>query len=386
MKLAQTKLALIVFVSCLAGGIPLLGADAFPQLLARGQGKGVPRQPQVFVSPNGVVDLVYTAGDEIFVCMSADQGRSFARTAASIRCPNISSGMRRGPRVVRTGETLIVTAIGGEQGGGRDGDLFSWRSTDNGKTWSPPTKVNDVAGSAREGLHGMAAASSGALWCVWLDLRNGRSEIYTATSVDSGVTWNANVRAYQSPSGSVCECCHPSVVAGQNDGVRIMFRNSLNGDRDMYLVTANNGRDFDGGLKLGDKGWRLDACPMDGGMLASDGQDRLVTVWQRDDHVYATFGDKLAEISLGPGRQPWTAWSAGGPVLTWTQGKEGPLFLQLGMIGKPRTIATVARFPVAASNPKCEFSIVAWESKEGDGSAVYALAIPTPGTSVNTNN
>lgn len=371
---AASVLLLSVCVYC----TDLSGADANPQLLARGQGANAPRQPQVSVSDEGVVDLVYTIGNEIIVATSQDRGRSYQRSAATIRCPNMAAGMRRGPRVARTDEALVVTAIGGEQGRGRDGDLFSWRSTDNGATWSAAVKVNDVSTSAREGLHGMAVGPKGDLWCVWLDLRSSKSEIFTATSTDSGQTWTANERTYQSPGGSVCECCHPSIVAGKQ-GALIMFRNSLQGERDMYLVRTTDGRGFSGGTKLGQKSWLLDACPMDGGMLAFDGQDKVVTVWQRDDHVYATFANQDAEVSLGPGRQPWAAWSSSGPILTWTQGREGPLFVQMGTIVKARTIAPVARFPVVASNPSCDFAVVAWESKEGDDSLIFTQLFTTSG-------
>ncbi len=69
------------------------------------------------------------------------------------------------------GASITITAIGGTQGKGRDGDILAYRSHDLGKNWLGPVKVNDVDGSGREGLHAMTSGDDGALWCVWLDLR-----------------------------------------------------------------------------------------------------------------------------------------------------------------------------------------------------------------------
>ncbi len=133
----------------------------------------------------------------------------------------------------------MITAIGGPQGKGRDGDLVAHRSQDGGKTWSGPVKVNDVDASAREGLHAMTASPDGTLWCVWLDLREKGTKLFSSKSTDGGATWSKNSLVYRSPDGSICECCHPSIVADRN-AVHILFRNSLKGDRDMYLVTSRD--------------------------------------------------------------------------------------------------------------------------------------------------
>ena len=363
----------------------VLWADSAPQVLAEGQGQSGPKQPQAFVSADGTVDVVFAVGDEIRVSTSRDRGETFTRAAGTIRCPNMPAGMRRGPRVVRTKSALVVTAIGGKQGKGRDGDVLAWHSTDNGATWSEAVMVNDAPDAAREGLHGMTAGANGEVWCVWLDLRNSKSEIYTAVSSDDGQTWKGNVRAYRSPDGSVCECCHPSIISGTKGGATVMFRNSLSGQRDMFLTSSDDGKKFTTGRKLGKGSWKLDACPMDGGMLASDGKDGLVTVWRRDNQVFATLGNGATEKQLGTGQQPWAAWSAAGPIMVWTGGREGALSIQVGLNGKARQVAATVRDPVVASNPTSDFAVVCWEAKQGGNTTVMAQAIATSaGTSKKT--
>ena len=58
--------------------------------------------------------------------------------------PTCRWAMRRGPRIVATQQGIVITAIGGAQGKGKDGDVLAYRSTDKGRTWNGPVKVNDA--------------------------------------------------------------------------------------------------------------------------------------------------------------------------------------------------------------------------------------------------
>lgn len=353
----------------------LVLADDPPQVLAQGQGANSPKQPQAFVSPDGTVDVVYVVSDEIVVSTSQDSGATFKRAMSAIRCPNVAVGMRRGPRVVRTKTALVVSAIGGKQGKGKDGELFVWHSTDDGKTWSDVVTVNDVPAAAREGLHAMAVGSNGAIWCTWLDLRSGKTEVYVSASSDDGKTWTANSLAYRSPDGSVCECCHPSVIVS-NDTVTVMFRNSLAGSRDMYVATSKDeGKSFGSAKKLGQGTWKLNACPMDGGMLASDGKGSLVSAWRRNGEVYtASTGGR--EQLLGQGEQPWIASTATGPVIVWTAGREGDLIVLSPASKQPQKLAGSARDPMVSSASNGKGPVIAcWESKINGQPAVLAARI-----------
>jgi hypothetical protein len=255
-----------------------------------------------------------------------------------------------------------VTAIGGEVGMGRDGDLQAWRSIDGGKSWLGPVRVNDDAASAREGLHGMAAGADGSLWCVWLDLRNKRSEVFGAKSPDDGATWEPNISIYRSPDGSVCECCHPSVALDGNK-IHVMFRNSIAGNRDMFLVTSPDaGKTFPTAVKLGKGQWKLKACPMDGGMLAASLGAAPVTVWRRDKEIFSAVGAR--EQLLGRGEQPWVAATSAGPVIAWTTERDGDLLCQTPDAKKPEKIAEAARDPMlAVAVNGSGAAVLCWESK-----------------------
>lgn len=354
-----------------------------PVLVAHGTDGQAPKQPQAVVTEDGVVHLVYGAGDAVFHSRSTDGAETFSPPRHAFRISNLSLGMRRGPRVALAGKALVVTAIGGVQGKGRDGDLQSWRSTDGGETWQGPARVNDMADSAREGLHGTASGMDGSVWCVWLDLRESQSEVYVSNSNDGGETWKSNVRVYRSPDGNVCQCCHPSILVC-NGAVHVLFRNSLAGCRDMYVATSTDeGVTFGPAIKIGQGSWKLDACPMDGGMLANGPNGSLVTVWRREREVFSTSSKDGREQKLGRGEQPWVATTASGPVIVWTDRREADLWLQAPGSRGPVKLAVAARDPiVTASIGGAGPIVVCWESKRDGNSIVMATRInldrPTP--------
>ena len=217
--------------------------------------------------------------------------------------------------------SIVISAILGEKGRGADGDLMVWRSTDGGKQWSEGRAINDVAGAAREGLHSMASGGGETIFATWLDLRGKGTKIYGSLSLDGGVTWSRNRVVYESPSGSVCECCHPSAFVDHRGGIYVMFRNAMDGNRDMYLV-----RSKDGGLqfglaeKLGTGNWFLNACPMDGGSFTVKQDGGVVAAWRREGDLYLTSAGH-AERRIATGRQPVVAANDKDTWIAWTEGK-----------------------------------------------------------------
>ncbi len=368
-------------VICLVFGLIAVastGLGGEPIIVASGQAGLAPKQPQAAVGTNGTVHLVYGVGDTVFHSRSTDKGISFDKPKEAFQVSNLAIGMRRGPRIAVTDNALVVSVIGGQLGKGRDGDLQAWRSADDGITWNGPVNVNDAAASAREGLHGMAAAADGSIWCVWLDLREKRSEVFASKSEDGGATWQENICVYRSPDGNVCECCHPSIAIG-GKAVHVMFRNSLSGNRDMYVATSKDGGGtFAPAKKIGQGAWKLDACPMDGGMLATDEKGIFTTVWRRNGEVFTVASSGGKEQSLGRGEQPWTATSKKGTVTVWTTGRDGDLLTRTTGAKQTKKIDGGARDPMVASAINGEGPVIAcWESKRDGQSVVLAVRIET---------
>ncbi len=368
---------MVGFVVITAGSLCFAGeTNQEPIALATGEGAKSPKQPQLAVTDDGVVHVTFGIGDTVFYCRSEDGGKTYSAADAAFRCQNLSLGMRRGPRIVATGKSVVITVIGGPQGKGRDGDLQAWRLADDKQEWTGPVTINGVSASAREGLHGMATGPDGTVWCTWLDLRTKKTEVYAAASKDDGQTWGPNICVYRSPGGSVCECCHPSIAVGPKGQVHVLFRNSLEGLRDMYLVTSADGETFAAAKKLGAGSWKLDACPMDGGMLAVNGKGQVLTVWRREKGVFSTIGADGKEASLGTGEQPFVAALPAGSITVWTSRRAGELWMQANSAKRATRLATEASDPVVAASAQAGGPvIVCWEGTEHGRRAVFAQRV-----------
>jgi hypothetical protein len=308
------------------------------------------RQPQLAVSGEVAV-VVFGSGESIWLARSTDSGRTFAPAVRVATLPKMSLGRHRGPRVAITQGAIVVSAIAS--------DLLAWRSEDGGRTWSAPAVVNDTPTAAREGLHAMAADGEGHMAMAWLDDRNAPGKkLFGAFSNDAGKTWSRNAVLYASPERTICECCHPSLVAMGRGEFAVMWRNALDGSRDLYAMRLRDGAPAGPPVKQGTGTWKLDACPMDGGgLVARNGE--LASAWRREHDIYLAEPGK--EVKLGPGMDVALGVKADGLFAVWTN--EGAV--EMYAAGKRSRVAEKGAFPsiIRAGDGM----IVAWEENGAIG-------------------
>jgi hypothetical protein len=317
------------------------------------------RQPRLAASGN-TVGVTYGSGNTVYFAASKDGGRTFSPAVTVASGGKLSLGMHRGPRLAFTPAAVVISAIVGDQGGGRDGDLVAWRSADGGKSWSDGVHVNDVPGSAREGLHAMAFGGTQTLFAAWLDLRDKGTRVYGSASKDGGATWSPNRVVYESPSGTVCQCCHPSVAIDASGVIYVMFRNSLEGSRDLYLTRSSDaGRTFDAAVKVGSGTWKLEGCPMDGGGVAVDQNGQVSTIWRRDQTIFTTAAAD-PEVAAGTGRNPTLAVTPAGVFSSWTEGTS--VMLKKPDASTAMVLTEDGAAPSLAGLPDGSI-VIAWESK-----------------------
>jgi hypothetical protein len=323
--------------------------------------------PSVAIDDSGRLFVAFGQGSAIYVANSLNS--AFSEPVKVAEPKALALGMRRGPRIAVQGSTIVVSAIAGEIGRGKDENLYVWASLDRGASWKGPSKINDAPASAREGLHAMAYGGS-LFAATWLDMRDAGTRLYMSTSPD-GLTWSENVEVYRSPSGTICECCQPSLAIDPQGRPTLMWRNSLKGARDMFLLRSRNGRTFEAAQKLGVGTWKLQACPMDGGALALDTQGTAYTVWRREGNIYACEPGR-EERFLGAGQQPWLAVGPKGPVYAWLKEKNGALMLLEPGAKEPKVVAEKANDPVLASGKNQV--VLVWTDASG-GARIRSLAL-----------
>ena len=318
------------------------------------------KQPQL-AAAGDQVHIAYVQDGEVR-CLTLDKGGAKLASATVAAPPKLMSGMRRGPRVAASGDTVVVTAVADEPA-----RLMAWRSTDAGKTWAEAAdSLAAEPGVAREGLHDMAAGPDGKMAVVWLDLRNveqSGTELWIVESADAGATWDAPRRLYHNPGGTICECCHPSITYDTDGEPVALFRNVVDGDRDMYLWRSGDSGKAE---KLGVGSWPLNGCPMAGGDVVAfvnpmNDRETVATVWRREGTIYAASpGDE--EGVVAEGRDPVLIVSESGwPAILYT--RPDGLFLNAPMHGTYRVDADRAAYP--AANALGDSIVAAYETKSG---------------------
>lgn len=281
--------------------------------------------PKIVTDSQGNIHLVYGTGDSIMYVSSPNQSVSFSSPKLVAILPNLFAHAMRGPQIAATTKGLIITA------NTEFGNLYSYHN-DAAGNWLEAVKINDVDSVSKEGLTSLSADGSTA-FAVWLDVRanGGKGQrLYGARSDDGGITWSKNIMLYASPDKTICECCKPSVLIKGNK-IYAMFRNWLNGNRDLYLVkSSDGGKSFGIASKLGIGSWKLNGCPMDGGGMVLNTKSIVETVWRREGNIYSLIEGKQ-ETLLGEGRscsmtslngKNFYTWTRKGDILVMTPGKE----------------------------------------------------------------
>ena len=269
------------------------------------------QMPNLVKDKDDNLHVVFGTGDSILYVYSADQGNSFSQPSLIAVLPKLAASHTRGPQIAATTKGLIVIACNSS------GNIFSFHKSGSGN-WVPTGKVNDVDTVAKENLMAFNAYEENA-FAVWLDVRDNRqNKIYGSSSIDGGRSWSKNKMIYTSPDTTVCQCCKPSVVI-KGSNVFVMFRNWLNGNRDMYLIqSTDGGNTFGQAQKLGNGNWKLNGCPMDGGSLAINDSGAIQTVWRREGKVYAAMPG-LPEKEIGEGKGCTVESINGRNVYAWTE-------------------------------------------------------------------
>ncbi len=344
-------LFLLAHFSALAFGAPVEIPGAEP---------GKAAQPQLAVGPEGRIHVVFgekKSGAILF--SSSEPGGKVLSMAVEIgRLPQLALGLGRGPKIATIGHNVVVTAISHE-----DGMLHGWHSRDDGKTWKETSPLNGAPASAKEGLHSMAA-TEGIAAVVWLDCRSDGTEVRAAVSKNGGVTWEADVLVYKSPAGTVCECCRPSIAVRRDGKIAVMWRNLLEGSRDMWISESGDvGESYGAGRKIGSGTWKLNGCPMDGGGVVFKMDGEIKTAWRRERSVFlGSSGDDERELD-GNALRPDLLVTGDSELCFYEKG--GNLVVHGGPDKNPQILAEGVSFPSGAVLPDRQL-VFAWEPLNGN--------------------
>lgn len=153
-------------------------------------------------------------------------------------------------------------------------------STDQGRTWRPPTSPHHDGTQTEHGFASLFQAPGAGLGLIWLDgramreMKPGEPEEmnHGAMSLRAAVFDRKGAQISETlVDDRVCECC-PTAAAITSDGPIVAFRNRTEDEiRDIYVSRLVDGR-WTTAVPVHRDNWRIAACPVNGPALSANGR------------------------------------------------------------------------------------------------------------------
>jgi hypothetical protein len=227
----------------------------------------------------GTIHLLYDSADGPQYVKSTDNGKTFSAAIAVV-----DRGSRK-PGLVFSGADLAI---------GMDGWVHVAMSTNAWKLKLPVEEwgyfyvrlepgakrfspVRNLNRKPSEGFS-LAADTRGNVTACWLS-----AKLYANISHDNGKTFAATVEI--DPGFAPCNCCTTSAVYAADGKLAVLYRESTNDERDMYLVLWDQARGQKSRPRVSRTLWKIDSCPMSAYTITRN-QDGFVAVWPTRDQVY----------------------------------------------------------------------------------------------------
>ncbi len=204
-------------------------------------------QPSIAVGSDGVAYLAFagwagsTYGTDIFFTKSSDGGRTWT---TPLRVNGDAGGATQlEPSVALDVDNNIYISWSDNRNGNYD--IFFAESTDGGQSFSANVRVNDVTTNAQMDSD-LAIDSQGSVplvHVVWTDNRNAITtgpDIYYANSTDGGLSFNPSQRINNDATGA--EQAHPSIALGPDRSAYVVWDDPRTGGRgrDIYFTKSTD--------------------------------------------------------------------------------------------------------------------------------------------------
>lgn len=185
--------------------------------------------------------------------------------------------------------------------------LLLSRSLDGGKTFQPPTRVNDDEAVTGHSFDHVTVSPNGTVHVAWLDNREGKKDpaTYSSASRDQGATITPSLKIDE-PS---CVCCRTFATTAPDGTVYLAWRKIFpEGIRETVVArSTDDGETFSPSVIVGHDRWVYEGCPHRPATTGVDKHGRLYVTWYTegpDDTpgVYFAYSDDQGK-TFTPRRQ-----------------------------------------------------------------------------------
>lgn len=239
----------------------------------------------VTLDQEGRLWLARVVNQHLLIFRSEDDGKHFSELATITPVPeNIGNDGENRPKiqVARDGTVLVTwTELLAEK---YAGNIKFSRSTDSGRTFSEPIILNDDGRVTSHRFDSLAIDGKGRVVVAWLDARDRDAarekgeefkgvSLYSSQSFDNGAHFEPNRQIHP----HTCECCR-TALTWTSEGPVVLLRNIFGiNTRDFAVASLDKVKE--GVRRVTRDEWQIDACPHNGGSLATDGKGKLHLTW-----------------------------------------------------------------------------------------------------------
>lgn len=239
------------------------------------------------------------------------------------------------------------------------------------------TRQENLLGNttALDGGASIAASGDGRVYVVWHGLPQGKEGeaervVFVRASTDNGRTF-APPTALTTDHPGVCPCCSLRAQVSSNGMLSVLYRAATSPmDRGMVWLTVAPGAK---GITTPVQEWRVARCPMSSASMALDGKGALRGAWETEDRVFTGIlgSDSSTWLPGGPKDTAHPSLAINGQGETLIAMVHGGGMHQAGRLywrtfdpqGKPANAATgemlpVSSFPVAYAKADGAFVIL----------------------------
>ena len=237
-------------------------------------------QPQLSASEHGVVlSWLENAGSMTTFKFSQRTASGWSEAQAIASRRDFFVNWADVPSVVRLADRTLVAHWLQETGPVSYAyDVRLTRSTDDGRTWSPPFSPHHDGTQNEHGFASLFDVRGAGLGLVWLD---GRAMKPGATPDEDGVGDMSLRGAVFDREGKqlsedaidlrVCECC-PTAAAATSDGVVVAYRDRSPEEIRNISVARLVGGKWTEPTAVHDDKWEINGCPVNGPALSAAGR------------------------------------------------------------------------------------------------------------------
>ncbi len=256
-------------------------------------------QPQAVIDAEGVIYLVYFAGDpargDLFYTQVRPGEDSFQPPLRVNSRPGsaIAVGTIRGGQLALGKGGRVHVAWNGPTGAlplnPSGGSPMLYARSNGTRTEFEPQRNLMQRTSGLDGGGTIAADEGGRVYVGW----HGRTEdapvgeagrrMWVTRSTDDGATFTPEEPAFAVSTGA-CGCCCTRALADRRGTVYMLYRAATEGvDRDMYLLSSDDHGQHFRGVSI--HPWRVNICPMSSASL-SETSNGVLAAWETRGEVY----------------------------------------------------------------------------------------------------